>query len=283
MYNDSIKFKTTILIQRRDGTTYDLGAEGIRVISFDPPSANYQHTYSQVNDIGAQLTGTQVQQKTIPLLFDVYAMDRYDYRLQEQKVKQIFSSIEPFYVINSETPYKRWKVVAEPFSYPKLGNSTKAKSVAVNLVCYEGYSESVATTQDEMTFSNGKFGIGMNFGFDQPKYTFKNVSQFDFYNPSVIPLFAGRKPVQIEFVGNAPNGVTISNLTTGQSFTYYKSISKGDNLLIVGVMPIMNGIQRLGNGFSNRAYLDFATGHNLMRITGTTDYTIKFTTRFYYD
>lgn len=89
-------YQGDIIIQRRDGKTYDLEKEGIRVITFDPPSPNFQHTYTQTGDYGADLTGTQVQQTTIPLIFDVVARDNYDYELQRLKVLQIFSSNEPF-------------------------------------------------------------------------------------------------------------------------------------------------------------------------------------------
>lgn len=52
----STNYKGSIIIQRRDGTTYDLEKEGIHVVTFDPPSANFQHTYTQIGRYGAELS-----------------------------------------------------------------------------------------------------------------------------------------------------------------------------------------------------------------------------------
>ena len=278
----SIKFEKDILIQRRDGTVYDLGAEGILVVSFDPPTPNYQHTYSQIGDFGADLVATQVQQTSIPLVFDVFARDNYDYELQRLKVLKIFSSVEPFYVINSRAPFMRWKVVADGFSYPRLGNYWKAKSVSVNLVCYEGYAESTATTLNPFTFNDGSYGIGMTIPFETPFYKFINKNKFKFYNASVIPLLANERPVTINFKGNSLNGMTIINHTTEQSFTYKKALTTNDDFKLIGLVPVVNGIQRLGNDYSSRSFLDFAQGYNDIEIVGASNFTISFETRFYY-
>lgn len=276
------KYQGDIIIQRRDGTVYDLESEGIRVITFDPPSPNVQHTYTQTGDFGADLTATQVQQTTIPLTFDVIARDNYDYELQRLKVLRIFSSTEPFYVINMRIPFLRWKVVADTFSYPRSSNFWKAKSVTVNLVCYEGYAESTATTQDPFTFAGGTYGIGMGIPFDTPKYSFTNQTKFKFYNPSIIPLLANERPVTISFRGNAPNGITIRNKTTNQSFTYKHALTKASEFELVGLIPIVDGLQRFGNTYSDRSFVDYAQGYNEMEIVGSTDFTISFNTRFYY-
>lgn len=276
------KYQGEIIIQRRNGTLYDLEKEGIKVINFDPPSANFQHTYNQVGKFGAELVDTQIQQMSIPLTFDVISRDNYDYELQRLKVLRIFSSTEPFYVINMRTPFLRWKVVTDSFTYPRLGNFWKAKNVAINLVCYDGLAESTATTSNPFTFDGGTYGIGMGIPFDTPKYSFTNQAQFNILNPSIIPLLSNERPVTITFKGDAPNGITIKNNTTGQSFTYFKSLSNTDEFKLIGLVPMVNGVQRLGNGLSNREFVDYAIGNNDMEVVGATNFTIQFTTRFYY-
>lgn len=276
------KYQGEIIIQRRDGTIYDLEKEGIKVINFDPPSANFQHTYNQVGKYGAELVDTQIQQMSIPLTFDVIARDNYDYELQRLKVLRIFSSTEPFYLINMRTPFLRWKVVADSFTYPRLGNFWKAKNVAINLVCYDGLAESTATTLDPFTLAGGTYGIGMGIPFDTPQYSFTNQAQFNILNPSIIPLLSNERPMTITFKGDAPNGITIKNNTTVQSFTYFKALSSTDEFKLIGLVPMVNGVQRLGNGLSNREFVDYAIGNNDMEIVGATNFTIQFTTRFYY-
>ncbi len=276
------KYQGEIIIQRRDGTIYDLEKEGIKVINFDPPSANFQHTYNQIGKFGAELVDTQIQQMSIPLTFDVTARDNYDYELQRLKVLRIFSSTEPFYVINMRTPFLRWKVVADSFTYPRLGNFWKAKNVAINLVCYDGLAESTATTLDPFTFDGGTYGIGMGIPLDSTGYQFSNQNKFTILNPSIIPLLASERPVKVVFKGDAPNGLTIKNNTTGQEFKYLKQLTSSDEFKLIGLVPIVNGVQRLGNELSNREFLDYAIGNNDIEIIGSNNFTIQFITRFYY-
>src|SRR5699024_151265 len=115
--------------------------------------------------------------------------------------------------------------------------------------------------------------------FDDYQYEFTTAS-FKVYNPSVIPLLADERPVTITFKGSAPNGLTITNKTTNQSFTYKKVLTDNDSFQLVGLVPIVNGIQRLGNDYSSRSFLDFAQGYNDMEITGASGFTISFETRF---
>ncbi len=277
------KFDTTLLIQRMDGTTYDLGKEGIRVVTFDPPSPSFQHTYNQVGKYGAIRTNTVVQQTSIPLTFDVYAENDYDYELQRLKVLTIFDAQQPFYVINARIPYLRWKVSAEAFSYPRLGNYWKAKSISINLVCESGFAETTKTSLE--LFDKNSEGSGFGLGLDgdaMPEYTFKNKKQFVVNNIGRIPLLAEEHPVKILFHGIAPNGLTIKNKTTGQAFKYNKELRKVDEFVLWGLFPVVNGKQRLGSSYSSRSYLDFNMGTNKIEISGSDDFTISFETRFYY-
>ncbi|WP_269780574.1 phage tail domain-containing protein [Pediococcus pentosaceus] len=159
MVNIRPKFKSTFIIQRMDGTTYDLGKMGIRVRSFDPPSPSYQHTFQQVGKYNAVLTDTKVSQLVIPFVFDIYANDNYDYELQRMQVSKVFESSEPFYIINLRIPFLRWRVVADAFSVQRLDNYWKASSISVNLNCIDGYAQTIATTLDDIKNNGNKWGL----------------------------------------------------------------------------------------------------------------------------
>lgn len=276
------KFPTSFLIQKRDGTIYDLGAEGIRVITCDPPSANFQHTFNQTGKYGAKLTGTTTQQISFPIVFDVFAIDVLDYELQRLKVYKIFDSQEPFYIINSRIPYLRYKVVADGFAYPRLNNHWKAKNVSVNLTAYEGFAETTATTQTPFSLNSEKFGFGIGLNNANFKYTFVNENKFVFNNMGNIPLLADSKPVEIIFQGIVGKELTIRNKTTKQTFTYKRPLLKTDTFRLIGIVPTVNNSQRLGSSYSSRSYLDFAVGLNEIEVVGAREFTIKFNTRFYY-
>lgn len=274
------KFATTILIERLDGMIYDLGALGIRVRSFDPPSPNYQHTYQQTGSMRSTRTDTKVQQLSIPLTFDVYATDNYDYELQRLKVLEIFRSHEEFYVINSRTPYLRWRVVAEAFSYPRLNNFWKASNVSVTLTCADGFAESVETSL-KIHDKEALWGLGMNFPFDEEiNYSFTNQNKIRFFNASNIPLLCEEHPVKILFSGSVSSKLTIHNKTTNQTWVLNKSLNSKDQLIIEGLVPVLN--QTVVFDACNHAYLDFSIGWNELEISGATNFKISFDTRFYY-
>jgi hypothetical protein len=270
-----------IIIQRQNGTTYDLNAEGIKVVTFDAGSPNYQYTYNQISKYYYKMSAMNVQQRVLSLVFDVVARDNADYELQRLKVMQIFDSSEPFYLINERLPWQRWKVVAEPFTYPRSTNYWKAKSVSVNLDALDGYAETVGTTADSFTFDNSSWGIGMGIPFDKQQYSFTNQTNFNVFNPSSIPLNANERPVIINFSGTAQT-LSIKNTTTGQEFIYNKPLSISDKFQLVGIVPVVNGQSMFGADNSNRAFLDFAKGDNNLVITGASNFTISFETRFYY-
>lgn len=275
--------KQTLIVQRLDGTTYDLEAEGIRVVTFDPPSPNVQHTFAQVGHYGGNLTNTVIQQTTIPLTFDVVATDNYDYELQRLKVLEIFDTQQPFYIVNTRIPYLRWKVVAEAFNYPRLNNYWKAKSVAINLVCIGGYAETSVTSLH--LFDNDGTNVGFGLGLERnklPSYSFSNQTNLTFNNIGNIPLLADERPVTITFKGTVDKELAIINNSTGQTFKYLKPLTANNTLKIIGLIPMVDGVQRLGGDYSSHSYLDFVVGNNNLVISGAKDFTISFETRFYY-
>ncbi|WP_371190388.1 phage tail domain-containing protein [Weissella viridescens] len=276
-------FEPTLIVERLDGTKYDLGHEGIRVISFDPPSPAYQHTYTQMGHYGAKRTNTVMQQVVLPLTFDVYAENNYDYELQRLKVLKIFDSQTEFYIYSVRMPYLRWRVIAQPFSYPRLGNYWKAKNISISLDCPTGFAETSVTSSKLL--SDEFLHLGFQMDIDSkalPQYQFSNISHFNFENIGRIPLLADENPVVIKFKGNAPNGLTLINHTTNQKFQYFKPLTKSNTLELNGLIPIVDGKQNLGNGNSSRSYLDFKVGKNSIEIVGTSDFNISFETRFYF-
>ena len=242
---------STIIIQRLDGTNYDLDALGFRVKQFNIPLNNYSYAYQQIGKYGSTRT------------------DSYELR-------RIMRSDEDFYVINSVMPYMRWKCRAEAVTPTQNGNFWRSADVTINLDCADGYAESVATTLD---WDPEKWGFGQNVPDKDISYEF-NTSDFVFNNLGMVPLMADERPAKIIFNGDAPNGFTITNKTTGQPFKLNRGVSRSDTVIINGIMPLVNAQQAYKD--SNHGYLDFAIGENQIHIDGASNFDVKFDTRFYY-
>ncbi len=271
---------STIIFQKQDGTIYDLDKMGFRVKKFDPPTTAYNYTYQQIGNYGATLTNVQTQQLVIPLVINVLAIDSNDLFLQRMKLNRLLQSHEPFYVYDVAAKDIRWKVYAETATVSRDNSFWRASNVQINLECPTGYAESSFTTQ-EFDRASGK-GIGLKMGLFSHdwKYTFTNQNDFTFYNAGIIPLTADEHPVTIYFSGDAPNGFTITNKTSGQSLKMSKGVTAKDNVTISGLVPTINDQQQYTAGDHN--YLDFYTGENQIHIDGASNFTIKFDTRFYY-
>lgn len=272
----------SILIQRLDGTKYNLDEMDFRVISFDPPSPNYQYTYTQIHELKATRTNTQIQQTTAPLVIQIKAHDVYDYELQRLRLMKIFASYEDFYVYNMRTPFIRWRVRAQAFEVPRLSNFWFSQAITINLDYEDGFAESVSLSSEEnFTKSDGKWGFGMNIPRDRDiTYHFGSSNTFDVWNLGVIPLYADERPVLYEFKGNVASQLVITNKTTGQTFQLYRALNTGNTFQLYGMKPVIDSQGVYANG--NHAYLDLAVGKNEFEIIGATDWTLSVSTRFYY-
>ncbi len=267
---------STIIIQRLDGTKYDLDALGFRVKQFNIPLNNYSYAYQQIGKYGSTRTDSYQQYLVIPLILTITAEDINDYNLQLFELRRIMRSDEDFYVINSVMPYMRWKCRAEAVTPTQNGNFWRSADVTINLDCADGYAESVATTLD---WNVEEWGFGLNVPKDEISYEFTQ-SDFSFWNLGMIPLLADERPAKIIFQGNAPNGFTIINNTTQQSIQIKRGVSSSDKVIIDGVMPLINGQQAYND--CDHGYLDFVTGENKLHVDGASNFRLKFETRFYY-
>lgn len=267
-----------IIIQRLDGTTYDLNAIGIRVISFDPPGANWQNTFTQMSQYHAVLTDRQMQQTTIPLVVQVRGHDVYDYELLRMKVLRVFAGYEPFYIISSRTPFMRWKVVPEQHDFLRLSNSWLSQPATINLDCPDGVSETTETTLSSQFPFTDYFGSEVSTE-NPPTYTFANQTSFNVINGGTIPLRNGEHPVLIHFSGDVGSALSIANARTQQTLTINHEMSSTDKLEIYGMKPLLNGQSIYSSG--NHAFLDFMPGDNQITVSGASNFTISFETRFY--
>ncbi|KRL91846.1 phage tail domain-containing protein [Limosilactobacillus equigenerosi] len=273
---------TEIIIQKNSGKTYNLNELGFKVTKFDIPLNNNNFTYQQIANYSASLQAVQNQQQALILAFNVIAKDKYDYQLQLLKLREIFGTVEPLYVINSDIPYLRWKAYPESVTPSREGNFWRASNVEVNLDVPDGYAETTESTGSaNFKFEDGKWGFGENIPSGvKPHYHFVNQNKMDVWNLGLIPLRSDERPVLITFKGSVGKELKITNNTTKQSIKITKEIKSGDTLKITGFVPILNDTEIYEA--SDHGYLDFVPGKNEIVIEGAGSSDITFDTHFYY-
>jgi len=269
----------TLIVQRLDGTTYDLNKLNIKIIEFSPPSPSYTYNTVQVGKYGERLAGVTVGQRQIPITMDVFASNDLTILTKRHKFFQVFNSMEDFYIIDARLPTIRWKVRADQQPFKFYDNWHMGGDVSFNLNCIEGYAESVDTTANISDLSKWSIG-GMNLPLNKKlKYEYDK-PEFDIFNASNIDIMAEERPYKIVFHGQASN-LSIYNETTDQTFELNTSISSGDEFVLNGPLPFLNGQMIYDSG--NHELIDLAKGWNHIKISGYQgDFTILFDTRFYY-
>lgn len=270
----------TLLVQRIDGTEYNLARLGIEVIKFEPPSPSYTHQAVQVGSYGQRLIGTTTGIRSIPFTCDVMASNDKTIIMKRHQFFKIFDSMEPFYIIDFRLSTVRWKVVAEPQPFSLYNNWNMAGDISFNLDCVDGYAESIDSTLNIDDLSKWSIG-GMNLPIDKPLvYKFHNQSSFNIYNASNIDILAEERPYNILFKGQA-NNLTIINKTTGQAFKLNQPINNGDSFVLHGAWPLINNKSVFAN--SNHGLIDLKRGWNNFNVNGYQgDLDVAIDTHFYY-
>lgn len=270
----------TLTIQRDDGTEYDLAALRMDVIQFEPPSAAYTHNVVQVGRYGERHVGTVAAQRLIPLKLDVFATNDLTVVMKRNQLFRIFDSMSAFYVIDQRLPTIRWRVRADQQPFPLYDNWNMGGDISFNLVCIDGYAESVSSTLDPSELELSQWSLGMNLPLDKPlHYTFMT-PEFDIYNASNIEIHAEERPYKILFQGVA-GSLTITNATTGQVFQCNHAIGGGDQFVLYGAWPLLNNQSIYQD--CNHGLIDLARGWNHFVISGYQgNFKIAFDTHFYY-
>lgn len=267
-----------IQIIRKDGSSFWLSDIGVQVEKFSPPAPSFSRSYSPVGQYNVIASDPHVSERKIPLVFDVRTEDNPEQELQRLAMFDLFRGYEDFYVISSVAPFIRWPVHADDgFSFEPYGASPIiTDDITVNLVVTNGFGETVQSTSN---MASDMF-LGMNIPVDcLPPYSFSNQSDMRVFVGGSIPLTADGRPAIITFNGNVDSQLSIANKTTGQTFQLNQALNKSQTLTLYGMVPVVDGNNVYDK--SNHAYLDFAKGVNELSVSGASDFSLAFDTRYY--
>ena len=196
------------------------------------------------------------------LNFSFKGLDTKDLKLYKQKLRNILYQREPYYVWHSDAPGKKYAVYCDSNDNDDLTNSFA--TFEVTFVVFKGYSESLKDTR-QFSLSSGDWQFeAVARADDSIKYT-HNSDYFDIYNGSsdtIDPLL--RHKLQIQIKADAPEGITIRNLTTEDKFVYKKPLTPSKTLTIQGVHPLLDG-NRVGID-TNWQWITLAPGYNTIKI-----------------
>lgn len=215
------------------------------------------------------------------LRFFYSGQDLNDYKLIKQKMRGLLFRREPYLIVHSDQPGKKYSVYCNENSIEDIG--TRFGIFEVKFVVYKGYSESLLDTGQYSLSNADKWQFeGGNLSDSNIKYK-HTTTNFRIYNGSsdaINPTLGYEMKIKINV--DAPNGFKLTNNTTGDVFEYKKAIKKNQQLVIDGVHPIINN-QRVGKD-TNWGWINLKEGFNDIEITGKSlgSSTVEFIFNFVY-
>ena len=207
--------------------------------------------------------------------------DTKDYNLLKQKLRSLLFRRDPYFVVHSDMPGKKYAVYCDENAITDVG--TRYGEFEISFVVYKGYSESLLNTgefsldkADKWQFENGHMA-NSNIKY---KHT---ASSFRIYNGSddaINPILGYEMKIKVNT--EAPHGFKLINHTTETEFEYKKAIKKNSQLILDGVYPLINN-KRVGVD-TNWGWINLDKGFNDIEITGKNlgSTTVEFIFNFVY-
>lgn len=252
------------------------GAELLEVSETSPqPTTQYQQL---AGTDGSVDQGTTFGAKTITATFYLGAIDKYDWTLAVRDIWRLLFDYQAYYISWSRMPGIRYLVHCQPFEFTVI-NEIEA-TFQVQFIAFLGHGESVGRTDtDPITMDSDLWQmIGQGFPLDEDLIYTHMENSFRIFNAGDLPINPRQHELTIVIKGTgAP---TLTNETTGETFTYNDELAAGDELVLDGVFPMINGVH-CGRS-TNHGLISLATGWNAFTVSGLTNLEVIFGTRFLY-
>lgn len=191
--------------------------------------------------------------------------DEKDINLIELKLRKMFFKRKPYYIVTSDNPGIKYPVQNPSIEEDILDFSSTVYELTFPV--HKGYAESVKDTSEfSLNDGNWQFEAGVQATNDV-HYTHDHWA-FRIFNGSndiVNPVLDHNLKIKIH--SEAPNGLKITNKTTGDVFEYKESLNYANELTINGVHPFLDNKQRVGK-YTNFEWITLAPGYNQIVISG---------------
>ena len=236
---------------------------GLNFLDYELIESSVKTNEVDMPGIDGVMVGTNTLEPfDIVLNFFFDGADKHDLNLFAEKLRKNLRRRDPFYLRHSYLTGIKYAINSAEINYEKLNHSDA--EITMTFHCYKGYAESLYDT-GQFSLSSGEWQFeAVARADDSIKYKHTN-DYFNIYNGSsdtIDPLL--RHKLQIQIKADAPEGITIRNLTTGDKFVYKKPLTPSKTLMIQGVHPLLDG-NRVGID-TNWQWITLAPGYNTIKI-----------------
>lgn len=251
-----------------DESTKNLIAEhdGLIVDDIKKASPNGETESLEIKGVdGVKPTSSNYKPFDLEIDFIFRGYDKQDADLFLFKFNNLLSLRKRYYVRHSDLPDIKYAVEPTPDISTEY-ITIRDYRITVKFSCYKGYSESYLTT-NQMSWSNGlwQFQEGLKAD-DEIKYIHEDWG-YRIFNGSNDVINPFNHSLTIKLWLEAPNGFTLRNNTTGDTFEYYEPLKKSTGFMLKDVYPIVNLSDNVGR-YTNFEWITLDPGWNDIEITG---------------
>ena len=237
---------------------------GLDFLDYDEEGVEVQaNTLERKGKDGVALGPSTFGPFNLVLRFTYVGTDTEDYNLMKQKLRGLLFRRDPYYIVHSDMPGKKYAVYCTENAITDV--YSKYGTFEIKFVVFKGYSESLKDTLS-VDFLNDEWQFGNGLITDNDISYRQNGKRFVIYNGSFDTIDPLNHKLIIRIKADAPNGFTMHNYHTNESFTYYGTLKNHQTLTLNGVHPII-GNTRVGID-TNYDWITLAPGNNNIEIEG---------------
>jgi hypothetical protein len=261
-----------VILEALDGERYDLSDYGIKLITFQIDSLS-PRTESEVIDgrDGHIDIDTHYDGRSLRASFLMESESYAEYYPKRNEVYRLFDTRNYFYLINPKEPKRRWKVKITSRFIPERVGLTEGKFELVFL-SPSPYAESVNSTLNPDDYFQVSTEQNVQYSFQE--------NDFSVWNDGDVVVDPRESELTITYKG-ASNGLSITNTTTNDTWSYGGSTNAGEAIVLDSIRSFKNDVSIFGQ--TNRKLISLNPGWNDFIINGTIGaFEISFDFRFKY-
>ncbi|MDN4609118.1 phage tail domain-containing protein [Sporosarcina highlanderae] len=247
------------LINVYNSEGYGLTAEVLNLfgLKLSIPSPSYDLITEKVDGRGGiVVTDKTLNPRQLSARFFTKSGSYEDSLRLRDELYRLFSDGEEIFVVESKNSGKQWRVHPEGWSPDRINPRTL--EFEIPLLAPNGLSESV---------------LPQKRVYSTPSFVYRNTGD--------VPIDMRKQDETEILFSGASNGLTIKNLTTGDTWIYNGSTTVNDVILLKGVRSLKNNQSIFGQ--TNKRLISFTVGNNEFEISGVSgEFTLSISTRFYF-
>lgn len=203
-------------------------------------------------------------------------------KLIRSELFDLFDKSRKYYVTDIGAGSKVWDVRIDEIIIKRI-NSINDEWI-LNLYSPLPYAMSRGTTLDDFTYSSELWSYGMGLVYDEGKQDYiHNTESFSIYNAGnqIIDPRAFDLVIKIKSLGGTASTMTLTNLTTGDVWSYNGGLSASQEIVLDGVKMKKNAANIVGD--TNFGLITLKPGMNQFTLTGITGaFEVSFEFRYLY-